>query len=83
MHRRHVRQLQVHELTMRNRTLNLFAAAIVAAGMGWLALPSQASALATQRCTERIVQPDGTIVTITVEGDRCVFNTSTWTCTCT
>jgi hypothetical protein len=62
--------------------LNLAALAVLVTGGAWLAMPAAARAAATQRCITTVIQPDGTEVTIVVTGDRCVFNTSTWTCTC-
>jgi hypothetical protein len=67
----------------RRTTLNLLAAAVLAAGSTFLAAarPAVADALAT--CTVRVQKPDGTIIVTTIEGSTCTRNDADNTCTCT
>jgi hypothetical protein len=69
-------------MTMTRKHLNLLAAAVVLAGGACLATPGGALAAAFASCTRTVTQPDGTIVTITVEGNECHSDLKTY-CTCT
>ena len=67
---------------MTRKHLNLAAAALVLAGGASLAAPGRALADAYASCTSTVKQPDGSIVTITVEGSQCFTNLKQTTCTC-
>lgn len=67
---------------MKRSFLNIASLALITAGTAFVSSPAAAE-IEGASCTKTVENPDGSKVTVKIEGDTCSTDIQSGTCTCT